>query len=248
MRPTGLHRQMKSANQEYSEERPVIPVDTHLELLGEVPPGSRAMLLLATFANLRFGELAGLRRNQIGLEACAVRVVISTAEMGGGRLIDDDPKSRAGRRTVAFPKEIVPELRWHMECFAEAVDGGLVFVGPKGGRLRIELPLVWNRAGERSGFPNCIFRPRHPETRWRPPGASLRKLMERMGRFRQRAALTLACHATARARPGHRQRYGPATHRHAGEQKARQTNQARNGHAAGPAPPEDHRDPAENSP
>lgn len=29
----------------------------------------RALLLLATFANLRFGELAGLRRNQIDLDA-----------------------------------------------------------------------------------------------------------------------------------------------------------------------------------
>ena len=52
--------QIKGAGQEYSEERPVIPVGTLLELLGEVPPRYRAMLLLATFANLRFGELAGL--------------------------------------------------------------------------------------------------------------------------------------------------------------------------------------------
>jgi integrase len=101
---------IKGAGQEHSEERPVIPMTTLLELLGQVPQRYRALLLLATFANLRFGELAGLRRGQLDLEVCAVRVATATAELGDGRLIDDDPKSEAGKRTVAFPKEIVPEL------------------------------------------------------------------------------------------------------------------------------------------
>ena len=104
--------------------------------LDEVPPRYRALLLLATFANLRFGELAGLRRHHIDLDACVVRVSVSTAETDDGRLIDDGPKSRAGIRTVSFPREIVPELRWHLECFALAGDDGLVFIGPLGGRLR----------------------------------------------------------------------------------------------------------------
>ncbi len=56
--------------------------------------------------------------------------------MNNGRLIEQEPKSRAGRRTVAFPREIVGELRWHLECFAEPGRDCLVFVGPKGGRLR----------------------------------------------------------------------------------------------------------------
>jgi site-specific recombinase XerC len=46
------------------------------------------LLLLATSANLRFGELPGLRRNQIGLDACEVRVNTSTSEMNDGPLID----------------------------------------------------------------------------------------------------------------------------------------------------------------
>jgi len=99
---------IKGAGQEHSQERPVIPVSTLLRLLDEVPPRYRALLLLATFANMRFGELAGLRRGQLDLEACAVRVAVSTAELGDGRLIDDDPKSAAGRRTVAFPGRSCP--------------------------------------------------------------------------------------------------------------------------------------------
>jgi hypothetical protein len=78
--------------------------------------------------------LAGLRQPQVDLDGCAVRVVIATAETGDGRLIDDDPKSQAGRRRVAFPKEIAPEMHWHLGRFAQPGDDGLVFIGPKGGQ------------------------------------------------------------------------------------------------------------------
>ena len=51
-----------------------------MKLLDRVPPRYRALVLLATFASLRFGELAGLRRGTVDLDSCAVRVVASTAE------------------------------------------------------------------------------------------------------------------------------------------------------------------------
>jgi integrase len=183
---------IKGAGQEHSQERPVIPVGTLLRLLDELPPRYRALLLLATFANLRFGELAGLRRGQLDLDACAVRVAVSTAELGDGRLIDDDPKSAAGRRTVAFPREITPELKWHMECFAQAGDNGLVFVGPKGGRLRrSNFRKFWNRARAAIGLDELHFHDlRHTgNTMAAAQGASLRELMERMGHSSTRAAL-----------------------------------------------------------
>jgi len=68
---------IKGAGQEYSPERPVVPVGILIRLLDEAPPRYRALLLLATFANLRFGELAGLRRHQVdltlALSACLFR-------------------------------------------------------------------------------------------------------------------------------------------------------------------------------
>jgi integrase len=189
---------IKGAGQEHSQERPVIPVGTLLRLLDEVPPRYRALLLLATFANMRFGELAGLRRGQLDLDGCAVRVAVSTAELGDGRLIDDDPKSASGRRTVAFPQEIVPELKWHLECFAQAGDTGLVFVGPKGGRLRrSNFRKFWNKARAAVGLDELHFHDlRHTgNTMAAAQGASLRELMERMGHSSTRAAL-IYLHAT----------------------------------------------------
>jgi integrase len=78
--------------------------------------------------------------------------------MDDGRLIDGDPKSRAGTRTVAFPADIVPELADHLERFAEASPNGLVFIGPKGGRLRrSNFRDVWYRARGAAGLPELHF-------------------------------------------------------------------------------------------
>lgn len=56
--------------------------------------------LLATFAQLRLGELAALTRDRLDLDNCQVRVT--------------DAKSSAGNRIVTFPVEIVPEMREHL--------------------------------------------------------------------------------------------------------------------------------------
>ena len=189
---------IKGAGQEDSPERPVISAAMLIELLDHVPPRYRALLLLATFASMRFGELAGLRRGELDLDACLVRVAMSTAEMSDGRLIDHDPKSRAGLRAVAFPKEIVPELRWHLERFAVAGVDGLAFVGPKGGRLRrSNFHVIWAKARNAIGMRELHFHDlRHTgNTMAAGQGASLRELMERMGHSSTRAAL-IYLHAT----------------------------------------------------
>lgn len=96
---------IKGAGQEDSPERPTVPVTGLVELLDRIPVRYRAMLLLATFASLRFGELAALRRRDIDLERCCVRVVRSLVQMNDGSLTEAEPKSRAGRRVVSFPRD-----------------------------------------------------------------------------------------------------------------------------------------------
>jgi len=189
---------IKGAGQEHSDERPVISVSALVELLDNVPERYKALLLLATFANLRFGELAGLRRNQIDLDACEVRVNASTSEMDDGRLIDGGPKSYAGKRTVAFPADIVPELADYLERFADLKQNGLVFIGPKGGRLRrSNFRKFWHQARGAVGMPELHFHDlRHTgNTMAAAQGASLKELMERMGHSSPRAAL-IYLHAT----------------------------------------------------
>ncbi len=95
----------------------------------------RAGFLLAGWASLRFGELAALRRDDFDLEAGVVRVDEAAVDVVGQRRQYDKPKSNAGRRTIAIPSHIIPELRKHLASYAEPGKQGLVFVGPKGGPL-----------------------------------------------------------------------------------------------------------------
>jgi hypothetical protein len=71
---------------------------------------------------------------------------------------------------VAFPAEPVPELRRHLERFAEDGKRGVVFVGPKGGRLRrSNFRKLWNAARMSVGLPDLHFMTcATPATRWRP--------------------------------------------------------------------------------
>jgi hypothetical protein len=105
-----------------------------------VPVRYRAVVLLATFADLRWGELAGLRRENIDLDACEIRIVETLAELDKGGLLPETPKSRAGKRTVAFPAELVPELRWHLERFAEPASAEWSSSVPRAGGCAVELP------------------------------------------------------------------------------------------------------------
>jgi len=102
------------------------------------------------------------------------------------------PKSRAGRRTVAFPAELVPELRWHLDRFAEDGPRGVVFIGPQGGRLRrSNFRKIWNKARASVGLPDLHFHDlRHAGgTLSAATGASLKELMARLGHSSVRAAM-----------------------------------------------------------
>jgi integrase len=127
-----------------------VPLSVVFRLPETVPVRYRALILLATFADMRWGELAGLRRENIDLDACEIRITQTLVELSKGGLSFGTPKSQAGKRTVAFPEEIAPEIRWHLERFAEPGRQGLVFVGTKGGRLRRSNfnERVWSKARE----------------------------------------------------------------------------------------------------
>jgi hypothetical protein len=49
---------------------------------------------------------------------------------------DDILKSRAGRRLVAIPRELLPQLREHVERYSDKAADGWVFLRPKSARLR----------------------------------------------------------------------------------------------------------------
>lgn len=189
---------IKGASTPDTPERQVIPMGKVIEILDVIPARYRALVLLATFTTLRWGELAGLRRSHLDLEAGVVRVAGALVELDGGKLLDDTPKSRASRRVVAIPPELLPYLREHMRLYAEQKPDGWVFVGPKGARLRrSSFRRTWNKTRTAVGLPDLHFHDlRHVgNTLAAASGASLKELMARMGHSSTRAAL-IYLHAT----------------------------------------------------
>jgi integrase len=95
-----------------------------------------ALVLMATFASLRWGEVTALRRCDIDLEAGTVRVRAALVKRSTGEILIGPPKSRAGRRVVGIPRVIIPVLREHLSIYVKDEPGAPAFPGAQGGPLR----------------------------------------------------------------------------------------------------------------
>jgi integrase len=91
-----------------------------------MPERLRPMVLLAAWCGLRFGELAGLTRTDLDLDAGTVSVRRAVVRLPG-EFVVGDPKSAAGKRTVAIPPHLLDELRWHFDHHVLAPGDSPVF-------------------------------------------------------------------------------------------------------------------------
>lgn len=190
---------IRGASSESSPERPIIGIPLVFALADAVGRRWRALVLLAAFCGLRFGELAALQRQDIDLEAATVTVRASVAELPRGVRHVGPPKSEAGRRSVTVPDAILDDLRRHLAQFVTAAAHASVFLGPKGGPLRNANfgRSIWRPATEKVGIPGLHFHDlRHVSaTLAAATGASTRELMRRIGHSSPDAALRYQ-HAT----------------------------------------------------
>lgn len=120
----------------------------------EMPERYKAMVLLAAWCALRFGELTELRRRDIiivepsedelanaaasGDEAPEpygiVRVERAVVRTEEGFQITT-PKSDAGRRDVEIPPHLLPAIKDHLARFVDDEKDGLLFPAVQGGHL-----------------------------------------------------------------------------------------------------------------
>jgi integrase len=161
----------------------------------------KALVLLVTFASLRWGEAIALRRCDIDLDARTVSIRRQYIELSG-RLESGPPKSRAGVRTVGIPKAIIPALREHFDTFVGPDETDLVFTGRRGGILRrgnFRRESGWAAAVAKLGVTGLHFHDlRHTGNMMAAPGTSLADLKARMGHDSARAAMIYQ-HATVEA-------------------------------------------------
>jgi integrase len=175
---------VKGAGTERAPEMRFATVSQLEDLVGRVDRRYRAMVILAAYGGLRWGELVGLRRRRVDLLHRSVRVAEQMTEVDGhhhgGR-----PKTEAGLRTVSLPAFVAAELEAHLERHAGPGPEDLVFPAPDGGLLRRSnfRRRTWVPATKAAGLAGLRFHDlRHSAaTLSIASGADTRALMERMG-------------------------------------------------------------------
>ena len=174
----------------------------------EMPKKYRAMVLLAAWCALRFGELTELRRRDVVLSALdadpegVVHVERGVVRTENG-FKETTPKSEAGTRDVSVPPHLVPVLRSHLDQFVGDGPESLLFPADHGGHLA---PATLYRR-----FYTARKRVGRPDLRWHDlrhtgadlaavTGATLADLMGRLGHSTPAAAMRYQHASQARDR------------------------------------------------
>jgi integrase len=100
-----------------------------------IDPRFRALVLVAAYAGLRWGELVGLRVKRVDLLHQRITVAEQATEIDG-QFTWGPPKTEAGRRTVTLPAVAAAALAEHLGSYSQPGPEGLVFTSTEGGLLR----------------------------------------------------------------------------------------------------------------
>jgi integrase len=152
------------------------------------------VVLLLAYTGLRFGELTGLNVEDVDMGARRIRVRRWMTQVGG-KLVEGNPKSQAGRRSVPIPERLMPALKARLDarpCGAPAI------ASPKGSRLSLEnwkRAVNWRKSVTEIGRANLrVHDLRHTYASLsRRAGADLRLLQKAMGH----ASITVTAHTYA---------------------------------------------------
>jgi integrase len=158
-----------------------------------MPERLKALVLLASWCGLRFGELTALTREDVDLKTGRVHVRRAVSRGGDGYTIKA-PKSDAGRRTVAIPPHILPAIRDHLRDHVGAAPGALLF-GAERDRSQpltaATLRRPYQKAVAQAGRPDLTFHGlRHTgAVLAAATGATLAELMARLGHSSPQVAM-----------------------------------------------------------
>jgi integrase len=183
---------IKGAGLERAAEMRHVSIPQLHALAEAVPRRYRALVLVAGYGGLRWGELVGLRRRRVDLAGARVHVVEQLAEVAG-KFIVAPPKTAAGQRVVVLPAVAVAALADHLDEFVAPGPDGLVFPSGRGTYLQRSnfSRLVWRPAVQRLGLDGLRFHDlRHTAaTLAAAVGATTKELMDRMGHTSPAVAL-----------------------------------------------------------
>lgn len=186
------------AGVERPAERPVANVSEIESLHDSMPELLRLIVSLATWSQLRRVELLGLRRKDVDLGNGILRIEQSRTVTMKGKSLVKEPKTTAGRRSIAIPDFLVAEVANHMDRYTGPEPDSYVFTGITGIPLTANvLQTAWQRARTKVGRPDLRLHDlRHTGlTLAAATGATTVELMHRAGHSSSVAAMRYQ-HAT----------------------------------------------------
>lgn len=123
--------------------------------------GSSAPMLYLAVLGLRWGEVAGLRVGDLDFLRGTITVTRQRTRGAKGRMVEHQPKTRAGHRTLSVPESIMSMLAEHLTQRGMSGDDpeALVFVSPDGEPLHYSnwRRRVWLPARDRVGLGDLTF-------------------------------------------------------------------------------------------
>jgi integrase len=183
---------------EHAAERPVASLAEVHALTAAMPERLRLVVLLATWCQLRRGELLGLRRRDVDTLHENLTIEQSRTFTRKGRSVVKGPKSAAGHRTLAIPPNVLAPIQDHLERFTSPSPDAFVFTGKMGVPLTAGvLHKAWTKARITVGRTDLHLHDlRHSGlTLAATTGATTAELMHRAGHASANAALRYQ-HAT----------------------------------------------------
>lgn len=124
--------------EEHGEQRFLDPAEVYelAEVFDHAAAGRfRALVLVAAYGGLRFGELAALRRSRLDVLRGSIQVTETLTDVDGV-LSFGPPKTKNGRRETTLPRRIARELDAHLAAFVDPEPDALVFTNTHGQPLR----------------------------------------------------------------------------------------------------------------
>jgi integrase len=183
---------------EHAAERPIATIPEIEALSLAMPSHLRLLVEMATWCQLRRGELLGLQRNDIDLMHGTIRITRSRNFRRDGSSLTKSPKTASGMRTLAIPTNIIESLTNHLNFFTSAERQALLFTSESGTPLSAtSLQRAWSKARLSIGRPDLHLHDlRHTGlTLAAATGATTAELMHRAGHASASASLRYQ-HAT----------------------------------------------------
>jgi integrase len=127
-------------------------------LLLAIRPRYKAMVQVAAFGGLRFGELCALRRSSVDVAKSTVRVSQTLVDVNN-TVTFGPPKTKTSIRTVTLPRSVMDSLVHHMSEFVEPEQDALVFTFANATAIRRSWfrQRVWLPATKKAGLSGLRF-------------------------------------------------------------------------------------------